>query len=110
MVEQERRRSARYRIHGSISFSGDQIRGSGQIYNLSATGCAVGTPCHVPRGSQLRMSLQLGDVEPVMIDTAVVRWIHQYTFGVEFILADTAHVTRLEACLQGIQKSHLSES
>jgi hypothetical protein len=28
---------------------------------------------------------------------------------VEFLLAGTAHVTRLGACLQGIQKSHLSE-
>jgi hypothetical protein len=39
----------------------------------------------------------------------VVRWVHQYTFGVEFLLADTAHVTRLGACLQGIQKGHLGE-
>ena len=86
MAEEERRRSARYRIHGSISFSGDQVRGSGQIYNISATGCVVGTPCHVPQGSQLRMSLQLGDVEPMIIDTAVVRWIHQYTSEWNFFL------------------------
>ena len=107
MTEEERRRSVRYRIDGSISFGGDQVRGSGQIYNISATGCAVGTPCRVPQGSQLRLSLQLGDVEPVIIETAVVRCVHQYTFGVEFLLADTAHVTRLGACLHGLHKSHL---
>ena len=105
MTEEERRRSARYRIHGSISFGGDKIRGSGQIYNISATGCAAGTPCQVSQGSQLRMSLQLGDVEPVIIEAAVVRWVHQYTFGAEFLLADTAHVTRLGACLHGLHKS-----
>ena len=73
MAEDERRRSARYLFHGSISFTGEQVRGSGQIYNISATGCAVGTPSQIPQGSQLRMSLQIEDVEPVIIETAVVR-------------------------------------
>jgi hypothetical protein len=99
MREEDRRRSTRYRINGSISFAGARVRGSGQIYNVSATGCAVGTPCDVPLGSQLRMSLHVG------IHTAVVRWVRQYTFGVEFLLADTVQVTRLGACLEGLAKS-----
>jgi hypothetical protein len=109
MVEEERRRSVRYWVHGSISFTGNQVRGSGQIYNLSATGCAVGTPSQIPQGTWLRMSLQLGDVEPVIIETAVIRWVHQYTFGAEFLLADTAHVTRLGACLHGFHKNDLGQ-
>jgi hypothetical protein len=105
MREEDRRRSTRYRINGSISFAGARVRGSGQIYNVSATGCAVGTPCDVPLGSQLRMSLHVGVNAPVVIHTAVVRWVRQYTFGVEFLLADTVQVTRLGACLEGLAKS-----
>lgn len=105
MAEDERRRSPRYRVHGSISFGGDRVGGSGQIYNVSATGCAVGTRYDVPLGAHLRLSLQLGELDPVIVDTAVVRWIHQYKFGVEFLFADTAQIARLGACLDGLPKS-----
>lgn len=110
MVEKERRRSARHRIHGSISFGADDVRGSGQIYNLSATGCAVGSPCDVPLGSQLRVSLQLAGIGPVIIDTAIVRWVRQYTFGIEFLLAGAAEVSRLGASLERLQKNDRGES
>ena len=109
-MEKERRRGARYRIHGSISFGGEDIRGSGQIYNVSASGCAVGSPCDVSLGSQLRVSLHLGGMDPVIIDTAIVRWVRQYKFGVEFLLAHAAEVSRLGTCLEGIQASDLDES
>jgi hypothetical protein len=51
------------------------------------------------------MSLHVGVNAPVVIHTAVVRWVRQYTFGVEFLLADTVQVTRLGACLEGLAKS-----
>ena len=108
MKEEERRRSIRYRVRGSITFTGDDLGGSGQFYNISATGCAVETPCHVPLQSQLRISLPMKDEEPIIIDTAVVRWAHHDTFGVEFLLADTTHVTKLGACLNGLSKSDSS--
>jgi hypothetical protein len=103
MVEDERRRSPRYSVHGFISFGGDRVHGNGQVYNVSATGCAVGTRYDVPLGSHLRISLQLGDVDPVVIDTAVVRWVHRYKFGMEFLLAKTPEVARLRVCLDGLQ-------
>jgi hypothetical protein len=109
-VEKERRRSARYRIHGSLSFGGDYMRGGGQIYNVSATGCAVGSPCDVSLGSRLCVSLQLVEIDPVIIDTAIVRWVYQYKFGVEFLLADAAEVSRLGACLEGLQQTDRGES
>lgn len=102
MVEEERRRNTLYRVQGSISFDGRQVRDSGQVYNVSATGCSVGAPCHVSLGSQLRISLQFGGVDPIIIDTAVVRWVRQHTFGVEFLFADTAQTVRLGACLEGL--------
>lgn len=107
MMEEDRRRSVRYRARGSISFGGDRIRGSGQIYNVSATGCAVGSACHVPLGSHLRVSLQLEELDPVIIDTAIVRWVYQYKFGMEFLMADAAQVVRLGTCLHGLHESDL---
>lgn len=81
------------------------MRGSGQIYNMSATSCAVGTPCDVPVGSRLSMSLHVGISEPVVIHTAVVRWVRQYTFGVELLLTDSAEAMRLGACLNELPKA-----
>lgn len=104
MVEEARRRHTRYRINASTSFAGDRVRGSGQIYNMSATRCAVGTPCDVPVGSRLSMSLHVGISEPVVTHTAVVRWVRQYTF-VELLLTDTAEAMRLGACLNELPKA-----
>lgn len=110
MVENERRRSARYRMHGLISFGADCIRGSGQIHNVSATGCAIGSLSDVSPGLQLRVSMQLGGVAPVIIDTAIVRWVRQDKFGIEFLLADAAEVGRLGVCLEGLQASDPGKS
>jgi hypothetical protein len=49
-------------------------------------------------------------MDPVIIDTAIVRWVRQYKFGVEFLLAHAAEVSRLGTCLEGLQASDLDES
>ena len=110
MKEEERRRSRRYRVRGSITFTGHHLDGSGLFYNISATGCAVETSCHVPLQSQLRISLPMNNMQPIIIDTAVVRWVHHDRFGVEFLLADTTHVTKLGACLNGLNMSDSNAS
>ena len=103
MVEEERRRSPRYSTHGFISFGGERVHGNGQVYNVSATGCAVGTRYDVPLGSHLRLFLQLGNIDPVVIDTAVVRWVHRYKVGMEFLLAKSSEVAKLRTCLNGLR-------
>jgi hypothetical protein len=97
-------------MHGLISFGADCIRGSGQIYKVSATGCAIASLSDVSPRPQLRVSMQLGGVAPAIIDTAIVRWIRQDKFGIEFLLADAAEAGRLGVCLAGLQGSDPGQS
>jgi hypothetical protein len=111
IVEKERRRSARYRIHGhgSISFGGDDIRGSGQIYNclLPAVQLDHHVTCHLDHNCASPCnSVQL---------TSHHRYSNrsvdsQYKFGVEFLLADATEVSKLGARLEGLPQSNRIES
>jgi PilZ domain len=100
-----RRRFSRFPFECPISFFGDGIFGSGEVYNLSLGGCAVDSHCPVQAGLTVRVLVYVaGRVDPMPVPVATIRWAVQDKFGIEFVtIPSTAHeklydvMRRLEA-------------
>jgi|SRR5579884_1291235 len=98
----ERRTAARIATSCPVSYVGDRVVGSGQVYNLSPHGCAIGGYASVPAGAQLRLNLHLTGDDPVLIELGAVRWTADFRFGVEFLLASQQDQARLNSHLRGL--------
>ena len=82
----ELRRGRRQPLKLSVSFTSDEVTGTGIIYNLSKEGCAIESEIHMPMNSYLQLELQMSpDESPVFIEFAAVRWSTRTEFGVEFL-------------------------
>jgi hypothetical protein len=69
-----------------VAFSGEQVKGTGTLLNLSIRGCGMESGIHHVRGSTLSLSLQPEEHRPpVQIDVAVVRSIKGKMIGLEFV-------------------------
>ena len=68
----------------------------GLVTDLSTSGCRVHS--FIPLRDEMPLQLQLrlpGDVVPLRIGRAAVRWTHQAFFGVEFLAVDPGEEQRL---------------
>jgi hypothetical protein len=82
----ELRKGRRLPLQLSVSFTSDEITGTGIMYNLSKEGCAIESETHMPMNSYLQMEVQLSPGEPpVLIEFAAVRWSTRTEFGAEFL-------------------------
>ncbi len=73
--------------------------GAGTGYDLSAGGCAVAGQVNVGTGDQVALQLYLPDHEdpttPLTVEVAVVRWIDQKKFALDFISLSSRDQRRL---------------
>ena len=96
------RRGRRLNLSCRLFFFGeDDFEGEATILDLSTGGCQATTSfTEVQVGMTLRLSLFLQDQEwPVRIDEALVRWVKDAAFGLEFTEIRSAQRERVRALI-----------
>ncbi|WP_455389583.1 PilZ domain-containing protein [Petrachloros mirabilis] len=92
----EQRKHARVCVEYVFSLSGDRIRGEGVVLDLSVAGCRARSPVAVNEGEFFSVLIDVPRYEtPLYVDLAVVRWVHDQEFGMEFIRMEPVHQQRL---------------
>ena len=98
MSRPEGRQTPRYRLRldSWVSIdSGHQY--GGVVMDVSHRGCRLHSFMPVRDGMACQLQLRLpGNVAPLLISGATVRWIHQALCGIEFLLLDPLEAERLD--------------
>lgn len=82
----EDRYSSRVPVECPIIFAGETVMGEGRVIDVSSPGCLMESSQPVRSGDYLRLKLFLPDGRSaISIPLAVVRWVKNNQFGVEFI-------------------------
>ena len=95
---EERRSASRFRVEFRTSVSdksgiNDQV---GAILDLSLLGCQVRVPIMVYPSLVMELRIYTPDWErPIVIEKAVVQWVKGDTFGLHFLVVQTAELMRL---------------
>jgi hypothetical protein len=103
----ERRRMPRcaLRVDSWVSMEKGRQYG-GLVTDLSRSGCRVHSFIPLIDGMPLQLQLRLpGDVAPLRIGRAVVRWTHKAFFGVEFLAIDPNEEQRLHRVMANLLAS-----
>jgi hypothetical protein len=88
----------------SISFAGD-AEGEGIVLDLSPKGCKVESEAAVKVAEAMSLIILLPDQKaPTTVDLAVVRWVKNDAFGLEFISVGANEAARIVEFLTDIQK------
>ena len=95
------RRGRRLSLSCRLFFFGeDDFEGEATILDLSTGGCQATSVTEVQVGTVLRLSLFLQDQQwPVRIDGAIVRWVKDDSFGLEFTDIRSAQRERIRAII-----------
>ena len=81
----ERRRHRRYPVHFKSIFSTDGVRiEDGVVLDLSLGGCRMTSATPVPLDTPMELHIRPDQHAPVYVRGAVVRWVGDSVFGVEF--------------------------
>lgn len=84
----------------AVSFTGDQLSGSGTLTNLTIAGAEIESRANCPIDAHLCLSVQSsGARPPIVIALAVVRWKRGDRFGVEFVRFNGQSKQQLEDML-----------
>ncbi len=101
------RRQPRFPVQCPIAFnSGIRIVGEGTVRNLSKGGLKVNSTLSVTSGTYLMLHISLPHHEsPIGVDLAVVRWLAEPEFGVEFIRIGAEARERLQHFVTTLEPS-----
>jgi len=87
----------------------DHFRHAGSVRNLSAKGCRVDSIISPFTGMQLAMQLHVpGELQPILIENAAVRWSGSAGIGLEFLTLAPSHQDRLNRMIQQLQPKTVS--
>lgn len=93
----------RFQVNHAVAFYGP-VNGDGMVKNLSLRGCEVQSSCIVRPDTYLTLVLTLpGDLKPLKVNVAVVRWVHPGRFGMEFRYVEQGVSDRLEHYLSTLR-------
>ena len=81
------RQHRRFIVHGHVTFEGLST-GTGQLLDLSETGGKIRSGVTVSVGTHLTLRIEVPSTAAMKVNVAVVRWVHDDTFGVEFVWID----------------------
>ena len=96
----EGRRVPRHHVECPVSFAIEDVAGEGVVYNLTDRGCAIASAVSVPDDGYASASITLpGQLEPVVVELARVRWATRQEFGLEFRIVSRAAKHRLQKFL-----------
>jgi hypothetical protein len=86
-----------------VTVSGQDISAEGIVLAISMGGCSFHTSANLSNGMILKLALQISnDVEPVIVDAAVVRNVRSGAVGVEFIQWQQNERERLQLFIRGL--------
>jgi hypothetical protein len=98
-----RRKHLRFHVELRCSFVGDQFTGEGTVIDLSMEGCRVCSDIPVLKGAYVELFIiLLGQIPPLPVELAVVRWSPGPVFGLEFIRIADGHQARLRHYVQDL--------
>jgi PilZ domain len=76
----------RVTVDYAVTFTGDNISGSGTMTNLTIAGGEIVSQVSAPIGAHLCLHVQTsGARKPIVVSLAAVRWKRENRFGVEFV-------------------------
>ena len=83
-----------------VQFLGDATVGKGALVNLSGPGCAVASPTSLKPGSYVSLQIKIPKQrKPLIVAVALVRWVKDGQFGLEFIRYGNGGKAQLERLL-----------
>ena len=102
-VPEDKRDYDRMAARFPVTFQAHNLRGQGTVTNLSMGGCNFTSADPIAIGTVLQLWLQISDdVAPVLVDAAVVRYVHEHAAGVEFIRWQPSERERLQLFVRGL--------
>ena len=100
------RRHQRFPVHFHSVLSGaHRVEWIGTIVNLSKSGCLVETDSQVYSGMHVLLRLdEPGEMSPILIERAAVRWNRGRKVGVGFITVAPPHQERFDQLLKRLKQ------
>ena len=87
----------------------NHFRHAGSVRDLSVKGCRVNSIISPFTGMQLAMQLHVpGELQPILIENAAVRWSGSAGIGLEFLTLAPSHQDRLNRMIQQLQPKTVS--
>ncbi len=79
------------------------IEGEGTVLDLSLLGCRIDSPLPVQPSTFMSLRIYAPELDwPLMLDSAVVRWVNGTTFGLRFLRMGETERDRLAGVLANI--------
>lgn len=101
-----RRKFPRFHVELRCSYAGDQYTGLGTVLDLSMEGCSVRSDTRVLKGEYVELFINLfGQIPPLPVELAVIRWSAGPVFGLEFIRIADGHQARLHHYVQDLEQA-----
>ena len=101
-----RRKSPRFHVELRCSFVDEQFTGKGTVLDLSMEGCSVRSEMPVIKGAYIELFINLlGQIPPLPVELAVIRWSAGPVFGLEFIRIAGGHQARLRHYVQDLEQA-----
>lgn len=99
------RKSSRYHVELRCTFVGDRYSGKGTVLDLSMEGCRLRCDMSFLKGAYIELFVALlGQIPPLPIELAVIRWSAGPLFGLEFIRIANGHHARLRHYTQDLEQ------
>ena len=94
------RAKPRLGVQFPVQFLGDSTVGKGALVNLSGPGCAVASKTSMKPGSYVSLQIKIPrHRKPLIVAVALVRWVKEGQFGLEFIRYGNGGKAQLEHLL-----------
>jgi PilZ domain len=101
-----RRKFHRFQVELRCSFLTDQFTGEGTTLDLSMEGCRMRGDAPLVKGQYVELFINLlGEIAPLTVELAVIRWSGETAFGVEFIRIANRHQSRLRHYLRNLEQA-----
>ena len=97
--------SDRFRVSVQVSFSAQNVEGTGMVRNLALRGALIETRTPVTTDSQLALSMTLAKEGVPLNLPAAVRWVRDDQVGVEFLKLDAEAFQQLSEYLFGVKNA-----
>lgn len=95
-MEEERRLKERVKVNLATKWEGARMILTGQLVDLSISGCFILTDDKVSVGELIRLEIKLPEEEALYLWGEVIYQMSEIGFGVRFTGADEAEMERLE--------------
>lgn len=101
-----RRKLPRFHVELRCSFVSDQCSGEGTVLDLSMEGCCVRSGTPLLKGTYVELFVNLlGQIPPLPVELAVIRWSTGPLSGLEFIRIADGHHARLHHYVQDLEQA-----